>query len=99
MSLSVLADTEISWGFLTDFKQAPVYSNAAIWAQTSFHRISYQDDEYFWELLNISQDKTLLLTKMPDIILDKAISSDTLILYITVKYYSPLGKQYRIRYS
>jgi len=29
---------------------------------------------------------------MADINLDKAISSDTPILYITVKYYSPLGK-------
>lgn len=30
MSLSLLAYTKISWGFLTDFKQALVYNNMAI---------------------------------------------------------------------
>lgn len=30
MSWSMLAYTEISWGFLTDFKQAVVYNNMAI---------------------------------------------------------------------
>lgn len=30
---------------------------------------------------------------MPDVILDKSISYDTPILYVAVKYYSPLGKQ------
>lgn len=38
------AYTEISWDFLTDFTQALLYNNMAIWAQTSFHRIG---DEYF----------------------------------------------------